>query len=157
MNSVSPMTAFPSQQISILISGITCEKWMTFLVRFQSQNGTKRTQQGVCVNSTVTCYLPEFPAQTLLRVGVTLNNRIVEWSPIKVKVQCKLVVCMFYVLFLRRVKKREKKNINKIGSVRRVFVFVFYVLCFSFVFICALCQPFWLHRREVPPDKFANI
>ncbi|KXJ20462.1 uncharacterized protein LOC114575246 [Exaiptasia diaphana] len=84
---ISPKTAFPSQQIRISISGISCEDWMTFFVRFQSQNGTKITQKGICVNSTVTCYLPEFPAHALLRVGVTLSNRIVEWCPKKLQVK----------------------------------------------------------------------
>ena len=43
------------QQLKIKISGIKCEKWMQFFVRFQSANAITKTQRGVGGNATVTC------------------------------------------------------------------------------------------------------
>ena len=92
MMDISPKSASPAQQLKIKLSGVKCEKWMQFFVRFQSANATKATRKGVCDNATVMCYVPEFPAHTLLRVGVTLSNRIVEWSPTKLRVQCEYLI-----------------------------------------------------------------
>ena len=113
---ISPKTASPAQQLKIKISGIKCEKWMQFFVRFQSANAIRKTQRGVCGNATVTCYVPEFPAHTLLRVGVTLSNRIVEWSPTKLLVQCECLTQFRKQIVFRftkpdvRLREHERKG-----------------------------------------------
>ncbi|XP_068674082.1 uncharacterized protein [Montipora foliosa] len=87
VSNITPSVVSPAQHVHLTISGISCKDWMQYFVRFQTANGTKKTQQGICRDSVVSCFVPEFPPNTLLRVGLTLSNRLVEWSDTKILIQ----------------------------------------------------------------------
>lgn len=87
VSNITPSVVSPAQHVYLTISGISCKDWMQYFVRFQTANGTKKTQQGICRDSVVSCFVPEFPPNTLLRVGLTLSNRLVEWSDTKILIQ----------------------------------------------------------------------
>lgn len=87
VSNISPSVVSPAQSIHLTISGISCKDWIRYFVRFQTANGTKKTQQGICRDSIVSCYVPEFPPSTRLRVGLTLSNRLVEWVSKKILIQ----------------------------------------------------------------------
>ncbi|XP_068674078.1 uncharacterized protein [Montipora foliosa] len=87
VSNITPSVVSPAQHVHLTISGISCKDWMQYFVRFQTANGTKKTQQGICRDSVVSCFVPEFPPNTLLRVGLTLSNRLVEWSDAKILIQ----------------------------------------------------------------------
>lgn len=87
VSNITPTVVAPAQNIHLSVNGISCKDWMQYFVRFQTPNGTKKTQQGICKDSVVSCYVPEFPPNTLLRVGLTLSNRLVEWARQKILVQ----------------------------------------------------------------------
>ena len=89
VSNITPSVVSPAQNVHLTVSGISCEDWMQYFVRFQTANGTKKTQQGICKDSIVSCYVPEFPPNTRLRVGLTLSNRLVEWADRKILIQCK--------------------------------------------------------------------
>ncbi|XP_068674088.1 uncharacterized protein [Montipora foliosa] len=87
VSNITPSVVSPAQHVHLTISGISCKDWMQYFVRFQTANGTKKIQQGICRDSVVSCFVPEFPPNTLLRVGLTLSNRLVEWSDTKILIQ----------------------------------------------------------------------
>ena len=78
----------PAQNVHLTVIGISCKEWMEYFVRFQTGNGTKKTQQGICKDSIVSCYVPGFPPNTRLRVGLTLSNRLVQWADKRILIQC---------------------------------------------------------------------
>lgn len=84
---VTPSLVSPAQNIHLTVSGISCQDWLQYFVRFQTANGTKKTQQGICKDSVISCYVPEFSPNTRLRVGLTLSNRLVEWADRKILIQ----------------------------------------------------------------------
>ncbi|KAL9968087.1 hypothetical protein ACROYT_G026416 [Oculina patagonica] len=87
LTSLTPSVVSPAQNVHLTVSGISCEDWMQYYVRFQTANGTKKTQQGICKDSIVSCFVPEFPPNTRLRVGLTLSNRLVQWADTKIRIQ----------------------------------------------------------------------
>jgi len=87
VSNISPSVVSPAQNVHLTVSGISCKDWIQYFVRFQTANGTKKTQQGICKDSFVSCYVPEFPPNTRLRVGLTLSNRLVEWADKKILIQ----------------------------------------------------------------------
>lgn len=89
VSNITPSVVSPAQNVFLTVSGISCKEWMQYYVRFQTANGTKKTQQGICKDSIVSCYVPEFPPSTRLRVGLTLSNRLVQWADKKILIQCK--------------------------------------------------------------------
>ena len=89
VSNVTPSVVSPAQNVHLTVNGISCKDWMQYFVRFQTANGTKKNQQGICKDSVVSCYVPEFPPNTRLRVGLTLSNRLVEWASRKILIQCK--------------------------------------------------------------------
>ena len=88
VSNVTPSLVSPAQNIHLTVSGISCQDWLQYFVRFQTANGTKKTQQGICRDSVISCYVPEFSPNTRLRVGLTLSNRLVEWADRKILIQC---------------------------------------------------------------------
>ena len=88
VSNVTPSLVSPAQNIHLTVSGISCQDWLQYFVRFQTANGTKKTQQGICRDSVISCYVPEFSPKTRLRVGLTLSNRLVEWADRKILIQC---------------------------------------------------------------------
>ena len=88
VSNVTPSLVSPAQNIHLIVSGISCQDWLQYFVRFQTANGTKKTQQGICRDSVISCYVPEFSPNTRLRVGLTLSNRLVEWADRKILIQC---------------------------------------------------------------------
>ena len=52
------------------------------------------------MDSIVSCYVPEFPPDTRLRVGLTLSNRLVQWAEKKSLIQCKQDLFYFLSFFL---------------------------------------------------------
>ena len=89
VSNVTPSVVSPAQNVHLTVSGISCKDWIQYFVKFQTANGAKKTQQGICKDSVVSCYVPEFPPNTRLRVGLTLSNRLVEWADKKIIIQCK--------------------------------------------------------------------
>ena len=89
VSNVTPSLVSPAQNIYLTVSGISCQDWLQYFVRFQTANGTKKTQQEICKDSVISCYVPEFSPNTRLRVGLTLSNRLVEWADRKILIQCK--------------------------------------------------------------------
>jgi len=89
VTNIAPSVVSPAQNVHLTVSGISCKEWMQYFVRFQTGNGTKKTQQGICKDSIVPCFVPELPPNTRLRVGLTLSNRLVEWADKKILIQCK--------------------------------------------------------------------
>jgi len=87
VTNITPPVVSPAQNVFLTVSGISCKEWMQYFVRFQTGNGTKKTQQGICKDSIVSCYVPEFPPNTRLRVGLTLSNRLVQWADKKILIQ----------------------------------------------------------------------
>ncbi|CAH3030885.1 unnamed protein product [Porites evermanni] len=87
VSNVTPSLVSPAQNIHLTVSGISCQDWLQYFVRFQTANGTKKTQQGICKDSVISCYVPEFSPNTRLRVGLTLTNRLVEWADRKILIQ----------------------------------------------------------------------
>lgn len=87
VSNITPSVVSPAQNVFLTVSGISCKEWMQYFVRFQTANGTKKTQQGICKDSIVSCFVPEFPPSTRLRVGLTLSNRLVQWADKKILIQ----------------------------------------------------------------------
>lgn len=87
VSNITPSVVTPAQNVFLTVSGISCKEWIQYYVRFQTANGTKKTQQGICKDSIVSCYVPEFPPSTRLRVGLTLSNRLVQWADKKILIQ----------------------------------------------------------------------
>ncbi|XP_078376311.1 uncharacterized protein LOC144659695 [Oculina patagonica] len=109
VSNITPSVVSPAQNVHLNVSGISCKDWMQYFVRFQTANGTKKTQQGICKDSIVSCYVPEFPPNTRLRVGLTLSNRLVQWADKKVLIQ-------YPIDAIRSSVKDVQTDITKKGS-----------------------------------------
>jgi len=109
VSNISPSVASPAQNVHLTVSGISCKDWIQYFVRFQTANGTKKTQQGICKDSVVSCYVPEFPPNTQLRVGLTMSNRLVEWADTKILIQ-------YPIDAIRSSIKDIKTDISKKGA-----------------------------------------